>query len=74
MRPTALLFAAAALATAGCTLDTRTGTFSATPTTSSSGMMPSGGSAGHLGPGYCQTVPSDLRERARWNSLCFNTN
>ncbi len=38
---------------------------------SSGGMIPSGGSAGALGPNYCNTVPSSLNERQRWNNLCF---
>lgn len=71
MRLPALFLAAAVLSAAGCTFNPQTGTLSATPTTSSIGMMPSGGAAGRLGPGYCQTPPSDLKERFRWNDLCF---
>ena len=38
---------------------------------SSGGPIPSGGSAGSLGPNYCHSVPSSLNERQRWNNLCF---
>lgn len=51
------LLAAAALA--GCT------------TGGSGSRAVSGGAAGFMGPAYCQTVPSGVAERDRWNRLCF---
>lgn len=57
------LFALAALlALAACTVDLATG---------SAGPQPSGGAAGALGRNYCGAVPTDPRERWRWNDLCF---
>lgn len=55
---------AALLALAACTVDLGTGTASRGPT-------PSGGAAGALGPNFCHSVPTDPRDRSRWNDLCF---
>lgn len=69
MKLTRILLLLVAAGLAGCAVSPQPGT------TSSSGnsRVASGGAAGQLGPGYCQTVPSDLSERNRWNSLCLRT-
>ena len=34
------------------------------------GAVASGGSAGAMGPGYCETPPTDPNEMTQWNELC----
>ena len=58
-----LMLAAAAAALAACT---------AAPS-GAPGAAKSGGASGRMGPGYCQSVPSDPGERNRWNKLCFGS-
>jgi hypothetical protein len=68
MRLTRILLVAAT-ALAGCAAGPQSGV----PSGDGNSRVASGGAAGRMGPNYCQTVPSDLSERSRWNSLCFNT-
>ncbi|TPE53106.1 hypothetical protein [Amaricoccus solimangrovi] len=43
-----------------------------TPVTDADRQTPNrGGSAGQMGPGYCQTLPADVSDRMQWNQLCF---
>lgn len=58
MRPTEALIAACLLALAACQ---PTGT----------APIPSGGSAGAEGPGFCDSPPSDPDDLENWNELCF---
>jgi hypothetical protein len=46
-----------------------------TPVTNENRRTPNmGGSAGQMGPGYCQTLPADVSDRLQWNQLCFASN
>ncbi len=69
MKLTRILLLVAATALAGCAAGPQSGV----PSGDGNSRVASGGAAGRMGPNYCQTVPSDLSERSRWNSLCFNT-
>ena len=69
MRLTRIMLLVAATGLAGCTMSSQTGPSSG----DGNSRVASGGAAGRMGPNYCQTVPTDLSERSRWNSLCFNT-
>jgi hypothetical protein len=60
----ALLACAGALLLSACA--------NVTPVTDSTRQTPPrGGSAGQMGPGYCQTLPADVNDRMQWNQLCF---
>jgi hypothetical protein len=58
MRTVGALLAASALALSAC---------SSEPDTE---MIPSGGAAADLGPGYCESTPPP-EEEERWNEVCF---
>lgn len=46
-----------------------------TPVTEETRQTPtSGGSAGGMGPGYCQQLPADLTARSQWMNLCLSRN
>ncbi|MFQ8430809.1 hypothetical protein [Amaricoccus sp. W119] len=43
-----------------------------TPVTEATRQTPkSGGSAGGMGPGYCNQPPADPTARTQWRNLCF---
>ena len=63
-KPIILLACAGALLLGACA--------NVTPVTNETRQVPTmGGSAGQMGPGYCQTLPADVSERQQWNQLCF---
>lgn len=66
-KPTILLACAGALLLGACA--------NVTPVTSENRQTPtSGGSAGQMGPGYCQSLPANVSDRQQWNNLCFASN
>lgn len=34
-------------------------------------LNPTGGSAGEMGPGYCDSPPTDMEQMNHWNQLCM---
>lgn len=38
--------------------------------TGNADLIPSGGAAGRMGPGYCYSVPSNPNDRLQWDRLC----
>jgi hypothetical protein len=38
--------------------------------TTGTAPVPTGGSAGAMGEGYCETVPTNPDELEQWNELC----
>lgn len=46
-----------------------------TPVTDANRQTPRmGGSAGQMGPGFCQTKPANVGDLQQWNNLCFPGN
>lgn len=66
-RATALFAACAVLLSACAQIQTSPGGVTAN-------APRSGGSAGQMGPGFCQTVPQDRSARQQWYQLCFPSN
>lgn len=43
----------------------------AAPTWGNDSVPSVGGSAGQMGPGFCQQVPADVGRRNQWMDLCM---